>query len=582
MAHGQIHTSFLIAPLIIGLMFLLFATFTEYWTQLDYELLARNNALTSAPHANWTSQRRNYLIKRLRIQVPKYSSLFGACDEYTYVNIWQPIRLSGGGGRMSLPFLSPSFNATSPHTDTDDDAAAEQCLTRETCPGICTCCFKRQSSCCYLSLDKCQSYTEKKDEEKVLQPFSAKTTTYYDESSKCTRHSYDPFQLFAQADPYALNESNNETRPTHVLRKFVDMLHSSKYTEQIFAYRALVALCFAICALFTTLALLVTVIAVCCNPTATATSGDSQANYAGYDQDEYDYDNDVNDDDDIECRHGHATSLGARCHRCVCVSFGLFTVFMLVTVAACFLAICLYIYSLYLVRNSFVTTTITTTTSTTTTTATANGLTDLSDYAIETMSAANGVGEDSIAAAATAAAIEVYQYNSWLLDLIKFGLSFYATLVAFLMYLFVFFLSTCITCRIHASKAHMAHAHASASLSSRIRVNYQKLNVDKKSPPSDAIDAVAASSSSSSSAAKASNHKNNNNNKCQILVVSNTTTTNESGGGGNNSNSNSSSKSNLIKNRSLLTPDKGGDKCAIAECDDDEFEDENYDEFSSI
>ncbi len=47
--------------------------------------------------------------------------------------------------------------------------------------------------------------------------------------------------------------------------------------------------------------------------------------------------------------------------------------------------------------------------------------------------------------------VHAYQYNSWLFDMVKFGISFYAMIIAVLLYLLVFVMSTCISCRIQMS-----------------------------------------------------------------------------------------------------------------------------------
>lgn len=47
--------------------------------------------------------------------------------------------------------------------------------------------------------------------------------------------------------------------------------------------------------------------------------------------------------------------------------------------------------------------------------------------------------------------IQAYQYNSWLFDLVQFGVSFYAAFVALALYLSVFVVALFVTCRISMS-----------------------------------------------------------------------------------------------------------------------------------
>ena len=152
--HRGIHAGVVVVPLIIGLGFLLFAVFTEYWTSLDFSQIKkydRNNYNNNASDQIIKYRNKMYFLKRHRIEFPKYTSLFGECNEYKLVEILEPMpesssksQDSGSAPANTEPTVSSSSSSSSSLSTTNliNDPVMEAsflkleqdtCFTREQC-----------------------------------------------------------------------------------------------------------------------------------------------------------------------------------------------------------------------------------------------------------------------------------------------------------------------------------------------------------------------------------------------------------------------------------------------------------------
>jgi hypothetical protein len=451
--HRGVHVGFILVPLITAFGFLLFATFTEYWTRLDYSLIKPLNDQT----------RKNYQIKQIRLEIPKYTGLFGECDEYKLINLLEPIKINGQSSSSNSDSLTTSsiqttttsiLEESSSNNDeliaealkTDDENSGE-CLTKEKCedlnkkaPNTCFCCneLKRRNNndeyeCCYYASAKCDGIYQCKDHSDELNSNCPTrklyySSRYYDDNNKCLRHSYDLWKFVKQLfnlDHHLDNLSNSISSRRLVFnetskQKESDKIHlnhlftAESYTIRIFSSRLITLVSIICCIFFTILCLLTLLCVTCCHNLVDI--DDLDANVNKIDQ-RNDYNFALANEEDFEIgslSSSYKKKSRSCCCKCNCLlcPFAFFSFFSLLTFLACLVALCSYIYSICLVRNSY--------------------LIYDQEYIPEHL-------------------IHAYQYNSWLFDLIKFGISFYAILISFLLYLLVFIMSTCISCRIQMS-----------------------------------------------------------------------------------------------------------------------------------
>ena len=174
--HRGVHASVVLTPLIIGLGFLLFALFTEYWTSLDFSQVKkyeRNSTAAASSDQLIKYRNSNYYLRRHRIEFPKYTSLFGECNEYKLIEILEPVPVtstpalassssSGGGGGVFTTKIIESTTAQVADTPSEslylksaDNNNNNVCMSREECQSqlpqsseehSCFCCSKPSDS----------------------------------------------------------------------------------------------------------------------------------------------------------------------------------------------------------------------------------------------------------------------------------------------------------------------------------------------------------------------------------------------------------------------------------------------------
>jgi hypothetical protein len=167
--HRGFYVGFVLVPLVLGLFFLIFALSTEHWTSLDY---SRIRKLSDSELKSQEELSKNYKIKRVRFEFPRYTSLFGECDEYKQIDVLEPANIE------RIIFLADNstqierFNGL---LDMDKDGSENKCMSMEECTELnkfntdsCFCCDRiskngANEKCCHLKSKMCDGVTNCKD-----------------------------------------------------------------------------------------------------------------------------------------------------------------------------------------------------------------------------------------------------------------------------------------------------------------------------------------------------------------------------------------------------------------------------------
>ena len=440
--HRGIHAGVVITPLIIGLGFLLFALFTEYWTSLDFSQVKKYERNSSDQFI----QRRNHIfqLRKHRIELPKYTSLFGECNEYKLIEILEPVL-------TTTTLTTNKITTTTIKTETIEQPETLKqlnefkCLTREQCKlqlpqsNEETSCF-----CCDKPSDKKssqQQQTDEEDEEEGIQkrpqlqqccyPNAKVCDVYHDCMDRSTDDLSDcpTRKLFysTQSHDFKHNCLRNQYNIWQFILKVCDkpieilkMFKSHNYSVKIFLMRLLTLFGLALCVLFTLLCLITMLFVICCRNLSAHKNKVSQhhssASIAINRSETLNCADNCGVVEDIEDDYDESTSKFKNCCRCNCLlcPFAFFTVFALLAFLSFTFGLCAYLMSLSYVKNSY--------------------LIYDTEYVPSYITTA-------------------YQHNPWLFHIQQFGVSFYSLLVAYCLYLLVLISSSCITCRMEISPA---------------------------------------------------------------------------------------------------------------------------------
>lgn len=402
-------------PLLFALSLVIFSISTEYWTKIDY------GKLKNSPDA--TSSRRDLKLKKVKFEFPKYTSLFGECDEYKLVDIWVPrtdFISADGENERSRQEVFNQQQLEDNHTVSS--SAARQiifdetgCMNRQKCNELnelsnntCFCCTSGGSDgCCYLKSNLCDGVSNCRDRSDEANCPTKKlffANQYYDNKYNCLRHQYNLFDFVKNV--YELNILKmNKSNPNSFC--FFELIKLNNYAARIFVVRTSTLLCLFACILFTVFSILAIIFVSCCNdlkPKKKKLSYDDSNgfNYGLGSEDDY---------ETVSLKTQSSCCCKCNCLPCPFVFYSFFTFLALL---ACLAALGAYLYSVYLFRMS------------------------LLIYDVEYT---------------PAYITQAYQYNAWLFDVISYDLSFYSMLIACAIYLFTFILSTCVTCHIQMSPA---------------------------------------------------------------------------------------------------------------------------------
>lgn len=426
------YVSLVLIPLLIALGLLLFAIGTEYWTQLDYTRIKRFDSNQSQ-----FENSRNYEIKKVRFEFPKYTSLFGECDEYKLVDILVPLKINyqsqtkTNNSNQNLDLnLSPKneFLISENQTQAEETSSSPEkfidydsngCMSRQICtelnkkePNSCFCCGKQLSKyevndrCCFLKSKRCDGVSNCKDKSDELENCPMRklfySNRYYDNKHNCLRHQYNLISFAKHAIDSFIKKNDSFNESDFCLKK---LLRSSSYSVKIFVLRVVTLVSLIACVLFTILCIISIVFVSCCNnlngKRKTSFNPSNEFSYVLASDEDYSTEN---------------LSSKSKCCKCNCLlcPFVFYSFFSFFALLFCLIGLCVYLFSLCYVRNAF--------------------LIYDSEFIPEHISRA-------------------YQYNSWLFDIQRFGISFYAFVLSFLFYLLVFIMSTCVSCRIQMSPA---------------------------------------------------------------------------------------------------------------------------------
>jgi hypothetical protein len=200
-----------------------------------------------------------------------------------------------------------------------------------------------------------------------------------------------------------------------------DLFTSKQYTTRIFLLRLLTIFDFLLCIVFTILCLITLLFVTCCHNLKSSKSSRHNRRHNKVSDDEDDFGDGNGIGGGGEHYDSHNESKKSCCCKCNCLlcPFSFFSFFSFFALITCACGIGVYLYTLISIRNAKL----------------------IIDPKVD--------GDlrflpDHITRA--------YQINSWLLDINQLGISFFAALIALGLYLLVFILSTCITCRMEISQ----------------------------------------------------------------------------------------------------------------------------------
>lgn len=440
--HRGFYVGFVLTPLLLGLIFLVFALSTEYWTSLDYSRVKDlHNNLTEY------QQKKNYVIKHVRLEFPKYSGLFGECNEYKKVEVLEPVSvekivfLMNGSSADNTGSLIKKYTYLE-HSDLDAEARSERdCLTLDECNQLknsfndtCFCCESVSAvargdgddaapqQCCHLKSKLCDGVRNCKDRSDEIDNCPIRklfySTQYYDNDHECLRNKYHMWRFTLNVFDRYILKSGQDRNNSYCLRS---LMNSQSYSVRLFSMRVVVILSLLFCVFFSILALITLLCVICCNNLQSGKNKKlnsvdqiNELNYGASD-DEGGSDGAHANDQSRSSSNRPVKCAGRNCCcRCNCLlcPFVFYSIFTLLAFLSILFGFCVYLYSTFYTRNIYL-------------------IYDL-DFLPDYMTRA-------------------YQHNPWLFDVQKYGISFYALLIAVVFYLLAFIITTWLSCFIQMS-----------------------------------------------------------------------------------------------------------------------------------
>jgi hypothetical protein len=499
--HRAFYVSFVLVPLTIALGFLLFATFSEYWTDLNYTQLRNFNSNQRF------SKTGSYRVKKVKFEFPKYTSLFGECDEFKEIDI---LELVDAPMNQSDSDLSQHLDETARQDEeeqtTDDQQSIEpnssyrkyvaslpknthaeekeptalffksaSCLSKKECEsmnnneeGSCFCCSIRTKSielnnqleCCYISVyDR-----HPNDNIANLNSCSLRrlyySSQYYDNKHECLRHEYNVWSFFKRAlklkevwQALTLDSNNNNNRSVLVESRSVasnknikndedfclrKLFASDNYSVKVFVFRMVTFISFLACIVCSVLCGITLLFVICCNN-------------LGEKRKVLDHSNEYHVPDNTDEYETYENVSKPCCCRCNCLlcPFAFYTFFSLLAFIFCLIGTIVYLFATSYLKNVY--------------------LIFDTEYVPERIT-------------------QTYQHNPWLFNVHQYGMSFYSLLIALALYLVVFIVAICVSCRIQLSSGwrkrysdsyevlqmhdvHLNHNHQLANMSNEKRNN---------------------------------------------------------------------------------------------------------------
>jgi len=499
--HRAFYVSFVLVPLALALGFLLFATFSEYWTDLNYAQLRKFNSNQRLSTAG------SYRVKRVKFEFPKYTSLFGECDEFKEIDILEPVDVRNQTDSDLSQHVDDTFSQ-----DVDEQANEDQqlietnssyrkyvsnksekgdveekaptaayfksasCLSKNECEsmnnneeGSCFCCSIRTKSielnnqleCCYISVyDRVPNAHSGNLNSCSLRRLYY-SSQYYDNKHECLRHEYNVWSFFKRAlklkelwqaltfdsnsnnnrsilvesRSVAPNKNNIKNNDDFCLRK---LFASDNYSVKAFVFRMITFLSFVACIVCSILCGITLLFVICCNN-------------LGEKRKVLDHSNEYHVPDTTDEYETYENVSKPCCCRCNCLlcPFAFYTFFSLLAFIFCLIGTVVYLFATSYLKNLY--------------------LIFDTEYVPERIT-------------------QTYQHNPWLFNVHQYGMSFYSLLIALSLYLLVFIVAICVSCRIQLSSGwrkrysdsyevlqmhdvHLNHNHQLANVTSDKRNN---------------------------------------------------------------------------------------------------------------